>query len=91
MLHLLAPEDRARVLQELHRVVRPGGRVAAVTVDARGRRLQLMLSVVPSRTGLRRIDLGAELKGVGLRLVRVRYARSGWSSVCLLAERKPPL
>jgi SAM-dependent methyltransferase len=65
MLHLLTQEDRICALREVHRVVRPGGRVVVVTVDAPSRELRWLLSALPSWTGFRRINLGAELNGGG--------------------------
>jgi ubiquinone/menaquinone biosynthesis C-methylase UbiE len=87
VLHLLAVQDRRRVLEEIRRVVRPGGRVVVVTVDALRRNMRWVLSALPSWTTLHRIDAGAELNAAGLHVVEARYARNGWPSVCLLAQR----
>jgi ubiquinone/menaquinone biosynthesis C-methylase UbiE len=86
LLHLLAVQDRLRVLQEIRRVVRPGGRVVVVTVDAPRQDVRWVLSTLPSWTTLHRIDAQAELNEVGLHVVEVRYGRIGWPSVCLRAH-----
>jgi ubiquinone/menaquinone biosynthesis C-methylase UbiE len=78
LLHLLAVEDRQRVLQEVHRVARPAGRVVAITVDTPRRELRRVLCVLPAWTGLHRIDLGPELEAAGLHVVRTQYAATGW-------------
>jgi ubiquinone/menaquinone biosynthesis C-methylase UbiE len=88
VLHLLPVHDRLRALQEIRRVVRPGGRVVVVSVDAPCRGMRWVLSKLPSWTTLHRIDAGAELNAVGLHVVDARYARIGWPSVCLLAQRE---
>ncbi|MDQ6673162.1 MAG: methyltransferase domain-containing protein [Chloroflexota bacterium] len=88
VLHLLAVQDRRRVLAEIRRVVRPGGRVVIVTVDAARRDVRRVLSALPSWTTLHRVDAAGELSAAGLHVVEGRYARSGWPSVCLLALRE---
>jgi SAM-dependent methyltransferase len=88
VLHLLAVQDRRRVLEEIRRVVRPGGRVVIVTVDAARRDLRWVLSMLPSWTTLHRVDAAAELTAAGLHVVETRYARTGWPSLCLLAQRE---
>src|SRR5712691_2061868 len=77
MLHLLAQEARMPALQEVHRVVQPCGRVVAVTVDAPARELRWLLSAVPPGLASAGSTWARSCKGVGLRLVRVRYAWSG--------------
>ena len=86
LLHLIDAGDRARVLQEVRRVVRPHGRVVVVTVDARRPTFRSFLAALPSGTGLRRVDLGSELDAAGLRLVRSCYPKAVWPSICLRAE-----
>lgn len=88
-LHLLGSQDRLRALEEIRRVVRPGGRVVVVTVDAPRRNMRRVLSAFPSWTTLHRIDASAELNAAGLHVVETRYARIGWPSLCLLAGREP--
>jgi ubiquinone/menaquinone biosynthesis C-methylase UbiE len=89
VLHLLAFQDRRRVLAEIRRVVRPGGRVVVITIDAARRDVRWVLSALPSWTTLHRIDAGAELNAAGLQVIETRYARAGWPSTCLLAQRRP--
>jgi ubiquinone/menaquinone biosynthesis C-methylase UbiE len=86
LLHLIDDSDRARVLREVRRVVRPHGRVVLVTVDARRPLVRSFLAALPSWTGLRRVDLGMELDAAGLRLVQACYPKAVWPSICLRAE-----
>jgi len=87
VLHLLQPEDRTRVLGAIRRVVRPGVRVVTVTVEAQHPALRRLLGVLPAWTGLRQLDPRPEMQAAGLRPVHTRYARAGWPSLCVLAER----
>jgi ubiquinone/menaquinone biosynthesis C-methylase UbiE len=86
LLHLLRPRDRVRVLLEVRRVVRPGGRIVIVTVDAGSSVLRSVLRALPRWTGLRRIDLASELAATRLQPVRSCAVRRGWPSMCWLAE-----
>lgn len=86
LVHLLQPDDRRRVFAAVRRLVRPGGRIVMVTVDAEHPALRWLLSVLPIWTGLRRLDPRPDLETAGLRPVQARYARAGWPSLCVLAE-----
>jgi ubiquinone/menaquinone biosynthesis C-methylase UbiE len=87
LLHLLAPGDRRRVLEEMARVLRPGGRAVTVTVEARRPVTRALLVLLPRRSGLRPLDPADEFQAAGLRPIRARFVRSGWPSLCLLGER----
>ena len=87
LLHLLTPDDRLRVLEASRNAVRPGGRIVALTVDARLPLLRWLSAIPPAWTGLRRLDPCAEMQTVGLRAVRVRYSANGWPTLSVLARR----
>lgn len=87
LLHLLKPEDRRCVLNASRNALRLGGRIVAVTVDARLPLLRRLLGVLPAWTGLRRLDPSAEMQVAGLRPLRARYAAAGWPTLCVVAKR----
>lgn len=95
VLHVIAPRDRKTALAEMRRVLAPGGRLVAVTpVVPRapvGRVAALALDglarLAPRRFGgLRTYDPRAALECAGLRLIRARYVRRGYLSLCVVAR-----
>jgi ubiquinone/menaquinone biosynthesis C-methylase UbiE len=89
LLHLLDREARARIIAELARVVRPGGRVVTVTVESRRPAARAVLARLPKRSGLRPLDPSHELRAAGLEPLRTKFVRDGWPSWCVLAQRRP--
>jgi SAM-dependent methyltransferase len=96
LLHLLDRDDRARVIAEARRVLRPGGRLGVVTVAPPAGRLSSLASrpirALAARSsgalaGLRPLDPREELKAAGLRPLRGRRARAVPPSLCVVAER----
>ena len=97
LLQLLAPEDRAAVLAELHRVLAPGGRVVTVTPHVARRGigrlgagvLDAVAAVAPARLGgLRTHDPRAELAAAGFTVERGVHLRHGYPSLVVLARRR---
>lgn len=93
LLHVLDRGDRARVIEEIARVLRPGGRLATVTPAlprARaGRALLRPLAAIAERSsglaaGLRTLDPSLEI-GRHLTVRRTRWVNRGYPSVCVLA------
>jgi ubiquinone/menaquinone biosynthesis C-methylase UbiE len=96
LLHLLDRDDRARVIAEARRVLRPGGRLGVVTVAPPAGRLSSLASrpirALAARSsgalaGLRPLDPREELKAAGLRPLRGRRARAVPPALCVVAER----
>jgi SAM-dependent methyltransferase len=87
LLHLLGPDDRIRVLAEVARVLRPGGRVVVVTTESRRPVTRTLLERLPRWSGLRALDPAREFGAAGLRPVRARFVPSPWPSLCVLGER----
>lgn len=85
LLHLLDPGDRERVLREITRVLRPGGRVVTVTVHSTRPLTRAMLELLPRWSGLRSLDPTDELAAAGLVPLRARFVSAGWPSLCVLA------
>lgn len=85
LLHLLDREERARVLGEIARVLRPGGRVVVVTLDSHRAVIRAALGLLPRSSGLQPLDSADDLAEAGLRPLRARFVRSGWPSSCVLA------
>jgi ubiquinone/menaquinone biosynthesis C-methylase UbiE len=86
LLHTLERGDRASVIAELARVLRPGGRLVVVTVDSPRPRLRSLLADAPRRSGLRPLDPRPELTGFSV--CAARYVRRGYPSLCVLAEAR---
>jgi ubiquinone/menaquinone biosynthesis C-methylase UbiE len=90
LLHVLAPEERAAALGELHRVLAPGGRLVTVTPIA-PRAFAAPLWQIAGRlsAGLAPLDPRMELVASGFELERARTARAGYPSLCVAAKRPP--
>ncbi|MEJ7797315.1 MAG: methyltransferase domain-containing protein [Solirubrobacteraceae bacterium] len=97
LLQLLPAADRAAVLDEMQRVLAPGGRVVTVTphVTPRGTQrigaaiLNVPAAIAPARLGgLRTHDPRAELTAAGFTVQRGAQLRHGYPSLVLLARRR---
>lgn len=92
LLHVVEPPERSRLLAELHRVLRPGGRLGAITFAPPLARLTwpalraLSASAGPL-AGLRPLDPAPDLRAAGFEPVRGRWVRRGYPSLCVLARR----
>lgn len=92
LLHLLDPPTRRAVLAELHRVVRPGGRLVVVTVwsarwTARAGLAGLAAASEAIWGGLRPLDPRAGIDAAGFRITRAATLSRGYPSLVVLAER----
>lgn len=96
VLHVLDRGDRARVLEEIARVLRPGGRLVTVTPGSPGalpgRLLLAPVAAVARRSsgpaaGLRTLDPRPELTGPFV-VRRARWVNRGYPSTCVLAHRR---
>jgi ubiquinone/menaquinone biosynthesis C-methylase UbiE len=87
LLHLLAPGERAAVVNEIARVLAPGGRAVTVTVGSRRALSRRALSALPRSSGLRPLEPRSELAAAGLAPVRGAFVNAGWPSWCVLATR----
>ena len=96
LLHILDADQRARVLGELHRVLKPSGRVGVVTVaPPRSRVGSWLASPIHAAAkrrggalaGLLPLDPRSELAGSGFRVTAYRRTRLGYPSLCVLAGR----
>lgn len=98
ILHVLDDNDRTAVLQEIRRVLRPGGRVAALTptIPPRGplrpiaRVLDRLAIWAPDQLGgLRALDPRAALIATGFEVVAAQQSARGYISICVLAQQAP--
>jgi SAM-dependent methyltransferase len=96
VLHLLTAPDLTAALSEIHRVLRPGGRLVTVTpaIPARGiaRPLAAALDALARRRpggyrGLRALDPRLALTRAGFTVERTRWNVRGYPSICVLAKR----
>ncbi|MFN8215132.1 MAG: methyltransferase domain-containing protein [Solirubrobacterales bacterium] len=95
LLHLLDAGERARILGEARRVIRPGGRIVVITI-APPRRLPLarLLAAASSRApgvvaGLRPLDPRADLEAAGFEILKARATCRGYPSLIVLARLLP--
>jgi ubiquinone/menaquinone biosynthesis C-methylase UbiE len=96
VLHLLTAADLTVALCEIHRVLRPGGRLVTVTpaIPARGiaRPLARALDALSRRQpagyrGLRALDPRVALTHAGFTVERTWWNLRGYPSICVLARR----
>lgn len=98
LLHLLGPEQRADVLTEARRVLRPGGRLVAVTVaPPRSTRLARWVDRCFRATrvrgvlaGLRPLDPSADLEAAGFEPRASRRTHCGYPSLIVAAWLSTP-
>jgi ubiquinone/menaquinone biosynthesis C-methylase UbiE len=83
LLHLLDGDERARVLEEIRRVLPPGGRLMTVTPVAPPTPFGALLRALVGRYLL---DPRADLERAGFRVRAARYVRGGYPSLCVLSE-----
>lgn len=98
LLHVLDPEPRAAAIHETVRVLKPGGKLGAITV-APPRSLAARLVTAPVRAaarsskgrlrGLRPLDPAPELERAGLELAASGRSLRGYPSLVTVARRKP--
>lgn len=95
LMHLLAPGDVGPVLAEIHRVLRPRGRLVTVTPaippggPARpiAAALDRLARRWPARyEGLRALDPRPTLERAGLAVIRSRWSLRGYPSLCVLSR-----
>lgn len=95
VLHVLPATDLPVALAQLHRILRPGGRLVTVTpaIPSRGvaRAVALASDALARRNperygGLRALDPRAALQHAGFRLGRARTSLRGYPSLCVLAQ-----
>lgn len=95
LLHVVAPAERAAILVEARRVLRPDGRLVCVTVSPPRPRLvgclvSAALSDPPAGlVGLRPLDPRPDLEATGFEARRGRRARDGYPSLVVLARPRP--
>lgn len=97
VLHVLPPAHRPVALTELHRVLRPGGRLVTVTPADPSRGLARAVALGSDAlarggrsryAGLRAPDPRPALQQAGFRLVRARTSLRGYPSLCVLAQSR---
>ncbi|MBS1885681.1 MAG: methyltransferase domain-containing protein [Actinobacteria bacterium] len=92
LLHLLGPAERGAVLAEACRVIRPLGRLVAVTVaPPRSPRMARLLAGALSQApgtlvGLRPLDPRPDLEAAGFEVVGAQRTRRGYPSLITLAR-----
>jgi len=95
LLHLLEQPERATVLAEVRRVMRPGGRLVVVTIAApRSRLLQRVLGPAArlarhrsaTMLGLRPLDTRSDLEACGFEIRQTRRTVRGYPSMIVMAQ-----
>ena len=87
LLHLLDEQARRLVVEEVARVLSPGGRVVTVTVWHPQPAVRRLLEAMPTSTGLRPLDPTGDLEEGGLLTVARRVTFRGYPSLILRAQR----
>ena len=96
LLHLLGEAQRHRVIAELHRVLRPGGRLGTITVAPprgclTGAIAAPLIAATRRSTGslasLRPLDPRAELAAAGFEGIDANRTLLGYPSLCVIAHR----
>ncbi len=92
LLHLLDEETRRAVLSELHRVVRPGGRLAVITVWSprnviRGVLAGLAWTSAEAFGGLMPCDPRPDLEATGWAISHAHVLHRGYPSLVVLGRR----
>lgn len=98
LLHVLGADERGRVITELSRVLRPGGRLGTITIAPPRGPIATWLSA-PIRAaarrsegrlaGLRPLDPARELAAAGFRELARRRTAWGYPSLCVAYELDP--
>ena len=97
LLHVLSESDRASVLSEVHRVLRPYGVLGVLTptippdgpLRVIARVLDGLASRAPNRFGgLRALDPCADLSRAGFEILRSQLTTRGYIATCTLARRR---
>jgi ubiquinone/menaquinone biosynthesis C-methylase UbiE len=83
LLHLLDPEERARVLAEMRRALAADGRLVTVTPVAPPTAFGAALGRVAGRYLL---DPRTDLERAGFAVRATRRVRAGYPSLCVLSE-----
>jgi len=92
LLHVLEPTARATVLAEIHRVLRPGGRLGLVTIAPPFARLTWPLlrgltAGAGPLAGLRPLDPAPDLLAAGFTISARLPVRRGYPSLCMVGRR----
>lgn len=92
LLHLLDEETRRSVLDDLHRVVRPGGRLAVITVWSPRGAVRAVLGGLARTSakafgGLMPYDPRSDMEATGWSVHHAHVLHRGYPSIVVLAER----
>ena len=98
VLHVIPDADLPAVVAELHRVLRPGGRLVTVTPATPTRGLLRIVAVILDRlarraprrfVGLRALDPRWALERAGFDISAALWSLRGYPSICVLARTVP--